>query len=400
MSKIGAEWVNGSFSKTDEEGRAAAEKFQIASLVQGGASHFYTGEVRKHLDDPAKAREFLLGHFQKSDVKPSVIEKPDNLSFLAEPQLGQITTGIPPDYYGADYTFTASEEERFQAALKSFTFGARLAKEFWPGIKCQFPYGDPLYPVYFMRRSKEVRELMDGINVDIPVFDRMAENQIHQVSIHRCYIMAEELEKAGIKNPNLVMVEGPCLPSRPGSLTMNEQADNWVRVSLLLYGYGIAQQIGGWGIECAGYWGEQHYGGGIYNRIPFVTPKPSACALATMTRHINRKNFTKWLPTGSLSAYALQFQHYKSGDLTHVFWTVRGTRPVTLTVPKGGKITLFDSMDNTTVLPEKDGKVRFTISTSPCYIEGLTGDAVIALGEPEHADSQPGPSTVNRASVG
>ncbi len=400
MSKLGAEWVNGSFSKTDEEGRAAAEKFGVASLVQGGASHFYTGEVRKYLDDPAKAREFLHEKFEKGDVKPSAIEKPDNLSFLAEPQLGQITTGIPPDYYGEEYTFPKDDEERFQSALKSFTFGARLAKEFWPGIKCQFPYGDPLYPVYFLRRSKEVRELMDGINVDIPVFDRLPENQIHQVSIHRCYIMAEELKKAGIKNPNLVMVEGPCLPSRPGSLTMNEQADHWVRVSLLLYGYGIAQQIGGWGIECAGYWGEQHYGGGIYNRLPQVTPKPSALALATMTRHINRKNLVKWLPTGSLSAYAMQFSHYKTGDITHVFWTVRGTRPVTLTVPKGGKITFFDPMDNATVLPEKDGRVTFTITSSPCYIEGLIGDPAITLGEPEHSDSRPGPISVRLANPG
>ncbi len=400
MSKLGAEWVNGSFSKTDEEGRAAAEKFGVSSLVQGAHSHFYTGEVRKMLDDPAKAREFLLENFRKHDVKPSAIEKPDNLSFFAEPQLGQITTGIPPDYYGQDYTLTESEEARYQSTERAFVLGARVAKEFWPGIKCQFPYGDPLYPVYFLRRSKEVRELMDGINVDIPMFDRLAENQIHQVSVHRCYIMAEELKKAGMKNPNLAMVEGPCLPTRPGALTMNEQADNWVRVSLILYGYGINQQIGGWGIECAGYWGEQHYGGGVYNRLPFVTPKPSACALATMTRHINRKNFTKWLPTGSLSAYALQFQHYKSGDLTHVFWTVRGKRPVTLTVPKDGKITLFDSMDNATVLPEKDGHVTFTISTSPCYIEGLTGDAAITLGEPEHADSQPGPTAVRLANPG
>ncbi len=390
MSRLGAEWVNGHFSKTDEEGLAAAEKFRVASLVQGGPSHFYTAEIRKMLDDPAKAREFLMANFQKHDTKPSAIEKPNNLSFLAEPQLGQVTTGIPPDYFGMDYKLTASEEERYESALKAFVFGAKLAKEFWPGIKCQFPYGDPLYPVYFLRRSKEVRELMDGINVDIPVFDRMPENQIHQVSIHRCYIMQEELKKAGIKNPNLVMVEGPCLPTRPGALSMNEQADNWVRLSLLLYGYGIDQQIGGWGIECANYWGEQHYGGGVYNRLPHVTPKPSACSLATMTRHTNRKNFTKWLPTGSLSAYALQFKHYKTGEITHVFWTVRGKRPLTLTVPKDAKVTLYDSMDNATVLPVKDGQVTFPITTSPCYIEGLAADPGIALGDADHSDSKPG----------
>ena len=400
MSRLGAEWVNGQFNKTDEEGRAAAEKFGVRSLVQGGHSHFYTAEVRKMLDDPAKAKEYLLGMFQKTDVKPSAIEAPDNLSFLAEPQLGQVTTGIPPDYFGMDYTLTPSEEERYRSAERAFVFGARLAKEFWPGIKCQFPYGDPLYPVYFLRRSKEVRELMDGINVDIPVFDRMAENQIHQVSIHRCYIMQEELKKAGIKNPNLVMVEGPCLPTRPGSLTMDEQADNWVRMSLLLYGYGIDRQIGGWGIECANYWGEQHYGGGVYNRLPHVTPKPSACALATMTRHTNRKNLTKWLRTGSLSAYALQFKQYKTGDITHVFWTVRGKRPLTLTVPKGAVVTLYDSMDNATVLPETDGQVTFPITTSPCYIEGLAGDPEIALGEPDNSDSKPGAIAVRLGNPG
>ncbi len=390
MSRIGAEWVSGALPQSDEPGREAAEKFGVSSLVQGGGSHFYTAAVRKMLDDPAKARETLLENFRKYDVKPSAIEKPDNLSFFAEPQLGQVTTGIPPDYWGENYTFTKDEEDRYQGVEKAFVLGARAAKEFWPGIKCQFPYGDPLFPVYFLRRSKEVRELMDGINVDIPVFDRLAENQIHQVSIHRCYIMQEELRKAGMKNPNLVMVEGPCLPTRPGALTMDEQADNWVRLSLLLYGYGIDRQIGGWAVDCADYWGEQHYGGGVYNRLPLVTPKPSACALATMTRHINRKNFTKWMPTGSLSAYALQFTHYKTGELTHVFWTVRGTRPVTLTVPKDAAITCYDSMDNATVLPNKDGRVTFTASTSPCYIEGVTGDSAIALGEPDHSDARPG----------
>jgi len=400
MGKLGAEWVNGSISQTDEEGRATAEKFGIFSLVQGAHSHFYTAEVGKKLDDPAAAKEWLLEQFRKHEVKPSAIERPDNLSFFAEPQLGQITTGIPPDYYGEQYTFTKDEEERYQKAERAFLFGAKIAKEFWPNVKRQFPYGDPLYSVWFMRRSKEVRELMDGINVDIPVFDRMAENQIHQVSIHRCYVMQEELKKAGIKNPNLVMVEGPCLPTRPGALSMNEQADNWVRLSLLLYAYGIDRQIGGWGIECAGYWGEQHYGGGVYNQIPFVTPKPSACALATMTRHTNRKNFTKWLPTGSLTAFAMQYKHYKTGEQTHIFWTARGKRPVTLTVPADAKIIHVDQMDNETPLTVKDGQVTFTISTSPCYIEGLAIDPAISLGAADHSDSRPAADAVMLGNLG
>jgi hypothetical protein len=389
MSRLGAEWVNGTIHGPDEEGRAAAEKFKVRSLVQGGHSHFYSAQVRDRLDDPPKAREWLMEQFRKTDTKPSAIEAPDNFSLLAEPSLGQITTGIPPDYYGKEYAFTPAEEERFQSALKIFKFVAPLAKQFWPGVKCQFPYGDPVYPVYFMRRSKEVRELMDGVNVDIPVFDRPAEGQMHQVSIHRCYVLQEELKKAGIKNPNLVMVEGPCLPSRPGALTLGEQAENWVRLSFILQAYGIDRQIGGWGIECANYWGEQHYGGGVVNRLPHITPKPAACALATMTRRTNRKNLVRWLPTGSLSTYALQFEHYRTGDLTHCFWTLHGTRPMHIQVPRGAKLTLVDSMDNETPLVEKDGVVTFTISPAPCYVEGLQTIPALTLGEPDHSDARP-----------
>jgi hypothetical protein len=400
MSRLGAEWVNGTIHGPDDEGRAAAEKFKVRSLVQGGHSHHYTGRVREHLDNPEKASEWLLEMFQKSDTKPSAVEAPDNFSLLAEPSLGQISTGIPPDYYGKEYTFTPGEEQRFQSALNIFKFVAPLAKQFWPGVKCQFPYGDPLYPVYFLRRSQEVRELMDGVNVDIPVFDRPAESQMHQVSIHRCYVLREELKKAGLQNPNLVMVEGPCLPSRPGALSLGEQAENWVRLSLILQAYGIDRQIGGWAFDCGDYWGEQHYGGGVFNGLPHLTPKPAACALATMTRRTNRKNLNQWLPTGSLSAYALQFKHYRTGELTHCFWTVRGTRPVHLRVPAGAKLTLVDSMDNETPLQEKDGVVTFAASPAPCFVEGLKGDPVVTLGGADHSDARPAPLHTKLANLG
>jgi hypothetical protein len=108
-----------------------------------------------------------------------------------------------------------------------------------------------------------------------------------------------------------------------------------------------------------------------------------------MTRRTNRKNLVQWLPTGSLSAYALQFKHYRTGELTHCFWTLRGTRPIHLRVPAGAKLTLVDSMDNETPLQEKDGMVTFVASPAPCYVEGLKGDPLVTLGEPDHSDARP-----------
>src|SRR5690606_31726681 len=125
---------------------------------------------------------------------------------------------------------------------------------------------------------------------------------------------------------------------------------------LLLMGYGVRLFESGNGpFDCANYWGENHYGGGWLHRLPVAMPKESYVHYATLTRNLNRANFTKYVPTGSTSAFCQQFQHYKTGKLVHVFWTVRGKRDVTLAVPSGTTLELYDPHDNVTVLQEKDG---------------------------------------------
>jgi hypothetical protein len=120
------------------------------------------------------------------------------------------------------------------------------------------------------------------------------------------------------------------------------------------------------------------------NRIPVATPKPTYAAFATLTRHLNRKNFDGWLPTGSGSVYALAFKHYKTGALTHVLWTIRGTRELTMAAPAGAKVTVHDHMDNVTALPVKDGRVSFAISPAPRFVTGLGERPAISLGPWPH----------------
>jgi hypothetical protein len=189
------------------------------------------------------------------------------------------------------------------------------------------------------------------------------------------------------------MVEGPAVSAHASSLTLKENADNTIRLHLLLYAHGIDRLLASFGSECNGWYGEQHYGcGGDFTRTPLNCPRPVYPAMATMTRHINRKNLEKWLDTGSLSTYALQFKHYRTGKLTEVLWTVRGKRPVTLTVQGNAPVTLYDQMDNGTVLRPKNGRVGFIIDESPCYIEGLSGTPKVILGAPDHSDARPAPA--------
>ena len=57
-------------------------------------------------------------------------------------------------------------------------------------------------------------------------------------------------------------------------------------------------------------------------------------------------------------------------------------------------------MDNAVPASEKDGKATFTIGTSPVYVRGLTGDAKVTLGAPDHSDAKPGPNAVALADLG
>ncbi len=61
----------------------------------------------------------------------------------------------------------------------------------------------------------------------------------------------------------------------------------------------------------------------------------------TMTRHLNRANFAKFVPTGSTSTYCEQFKHYKTGKLIHVLWTIRGKRSVSVKGPAGDDAASF-----------------------------------------------------------
>jgi hypothetical protein len=394
--------------KTNPEVMVLARKNGLkAYKAFSGGDHYVTANFAGDLQQLglAAAKSNFLAKLAERYHEADEFHRPLFISFFPEPSIGMHTSGMPLSYDGLsetnDYVFTADEEKRFQWFLNGFVEGARIVKEYYPGVKCLMPHGDPGFPVPFLRRSPEMRQLLDGVTVDIPVFERLPEAQVHKVALHRLYQVREEFRKAGIPNPWMPMYEGPCLPTRPGSLSPDEHAALSVRDTLILLGYGIDFQTGGWSAFDAGsYWGEQHYGGGICDPVPLATPKPSYAAFATMTRHLNRRNFDKWVPTGSLSTYAMQFKHYKNNSLVHVFWTLRGQRPVTVSVPAGAAVEVYDSMDNATKPAIKEGVATFTVGRAPCFVAGLADAPGIVLGDADHSDAQPSAEAVQLASLG
>jgi hypothetical protein len=402
----GSEGFYGHYDVPDREVlEKTMEKFGMVSL-----KHFsrmdYSYAKRLMADLEKMPREDAIAKFvdgvAKTEIKPSKITLPLYMAFFPEPHIGMISSGSLPEYWGdAPYELTKEEREHFQKYLDAFLAGAPEIKKRWPDVKILIPHGDPMFTVFCLRESEEAKKYIDGVAVDIPLFERLPEQQTHQGTLHRLWQCKEEYRKAGKPDILMPMYEGPALPDRPGALTAKEMCDFTVRDTMILIAYGVNQLTGGFGAFQSGdYWGEQHYGSGFLERIPIVRPKPVYAAYATLTRHLNRRNFEGWLPTGSLSVYVVKFKHYKDDSLVHVIWTIRGTRPVTLHVPKGTTATVYDLMDNNKTISERNGKITLQASASPQFIEGLSESPRITLGEPDHSDAKPSDNALCLSNIG
>jgi hypothetical protein len=342
--------------------------------------------VFRNWEDPVKTAAFSNNTI--TAIRKYFGDSPELVTFYAEPAISrEMTAGNPPEYWGdPPYVMNVAESNSLANFMQTSRYVSEIVRANWPKAKILIPWGDPLFVVPMLRAGFP-RNLIDGSGLDMIGFERLPEQQIHQMSTHRLYILREEYRKAGITNPLLAYVEGTFEPTEPGALTWDEQAERYHRWTLISLAYGVERFYSGWfAYDCGDYYGAEHYGGcGIQRRIPYSDPKPAFVHYATLTRQLDRSRFAGWLPTGSHSVYGLKFDR-PSGPV-YVFWTVRGRRPVELELEQDAKLKVTDAMDNTDVLPSTGRRATITVGTSPIYVSGVESLKVASLGAPDHSDS-------------
>ncbi len=396
MAQAGAETNLSTYRTASPEIRELAEKLGYVSYKAFDGGVIYVNSFAyanaKYYDpgNPEATQKWLIEELKKYKVEKSPINKPEYILFFPEPGIGPITYGIWPTHYGEpDYKLTEQEKKSFQAQLEKFLLGARAVRKQWPDVKILLPHGDPHYTALFLRLSPEAREFIDGVGLDLPGFERTPEQPVHQVVLNRLYPILQDIRKYK-PNPYLAVVEGTCISSADYDTSFEDQANIATRNFLVLIGYGINNHASSNApFDCANYWGENHYGGGYCTRLPLAMPKLAYVSYATLTRHINRCNFVRYVPAGSSSTYCQEYKHYKTGKFVYVLWTVRGKRPVTVKLEPNQTIEDYDINDNATVLKEKNGTATFNIGQSPVYLEGLEKEINLVLGEPDHSDCLP-----------
>lgn len=326
--------------------------------------------------------------------------RPDHVFFYPEPHVSsRITEGHPHDYWGEpNVELTADEKARVRMFFVTAKCAAEAIRKTWPKLKIHIPWGDPLFIVPLLRAGFP-KELIDGSGLDLCHFERLPEQQLHQISLHRLYILRKEYERAGIPNPSLQYCEGIFVPTEVGAASWQQQMDYHVRWVLLSMAYGVQRFYSGWfGFDCGNYYGSEHYGGcGIQRRIPYCDPKPAYAAFATITDQLNQANFDGWLKTGSLTTYCLRFKGPKS--FVYTLWTLRGHRPVTLTLAADADVNVTDSMNNTNVIKSQGNKLTLLTAASAVF---LTGAEIVSVevGSPDHSDVKPVDGLVAMADLG
>jgi len=319
--------------------------------------------------------------------------RPDYHTFFPEPTISErLTHGSYPEYWnGEPYRYTANETNRFRFYYRSAEWGARVMRREFPDLKLLIPHGDGLFMVPLLRAGFPT-ELVDGCGLDNGGFERLPEMQLHQSATHRIYQLRKEFEKAGIPNPDLRFSEGIFVPTEPGACSWREQMDIYNRWSLINMAYGVKQFYSGWFLyDCGGMYGAEHYGGcGIIERIPHCSTKPGYAAFATMTDKLNEANYDSWLATGSLTTYALRFKGPRGNVYT--LWTIRGKRPVTLTLDREAEVSVTDVMNNTRTVKSRERTVVVTVDPSVTYIgfpDGRGEITAVEAGTPDHSDTAP-----------
>jgi hypothetical protein len=288
-------------------------------------------------------------------------------------------------FYTGDGDRDLTDEERTNVTdhIAKFTAIGRGIRAKYPQAQRILQWGNPLGTLAYMRGGMP-KDLVDGYGMDAPMFELFPESSNATGSVNELWMFRKETQRLGWPQLPIHWTEGPFFPTNPGALTTREQMDYQVRFLLLGIGYGVESfQAGIVPHDAGNYYGTEHYGAGIFHRIPLECPKPAVAAVATMTSMLCGADAVGGVDTGSLTTYCMGFQRVKDGAKIYALWRATGTLTAQVKV-RGTEATLTDAMGNATKLPVKGGAIEVPISPTPIWLTGVEKIESFTLGVPTY----------------
>ena len=242
-------------------------------------------------------------------------------------------------------------------------------------------------------RHKFPSELFDSLGNESPSYCHIPESQPPDClgNNSTLWIQRQLLDTYGYKDKPLSQCHEVCYPStNPGNLDCQTQADYFVRHAVHSLAWGIPAFRPGVITNVYGCYRWSDWGASGFCRMPpEMNVKPAFVSFATLTLMLDGAKFTREVPLGSPTLYGAEFSK-QDGSQVFVLWTVRGQRPLTLSLAGSGPWKWVDDQANETPLNVVDGKVEVKLTASPAYLVGKGQITAAAAGAPVYCDQPEG----------
>lgn len=334
-------------------------------------------------DDPEGQRKMIDIELAEAERLTKQMDKPTYF-YGGEWHLGRaVQYAARPNYTGdPDNGLTEEEKANAEHHARIFTAIGKEIRQKYPQVRKLLQWGAPLGTIAYMQTGL-TKDVVDGYGMDAPMFELIPEISNMTGCINNLWSLRQEAKRLGWPQLPIHWCEGPFFPTNPGALSETDQMTNQVRYLLLGMSYGIdGFEAGVVPHDAGNYYGAEHYGAGVFHRVPLENPKPAVAAIATMTSMLCGADPKGGVDNGNLTTYCMSFERAKDKAKIYALWRIRGTSSVKIKV-KGDKAMLTDAMGNPTKLTIDGGAVTVELNSSPQWLTGveITG---FELGEPKY----------------
>lgn len=324
-------------------------------------------DLAKRLENDPRALTNVLIFHEHAISGPHIMRTPD------------VFTGRSP------YRLDEQEQARFDTLWNEALETARSVRSRFPKAHLALGNGNPHLLEEFLRH-KFPSELFDSRGNECGSFMRMPETQPTDFVANNAGLWMDRkiLDHYGYGEKPITQcyeVGYPC--TNPGNLTLDEQADYFVRHMIHSLVWKIPVIRMGSITDMGNSYYHSNWGAsGLCFAKPDVRPKPSYVAVATLTRQLDGATFRRIVPTGSTAVYAVEFADPDGGYVT-AFWTLRGTRDVHLAGAADG-VAAVDGMSNSVEIRSTEVGAAVTVGSSPAYVSSSKPLEIVRLDAPTY----------------
>lgn len=290
----------------------------------------------------------------------------------------------PPEIHGEKYVAqdAARDEELFELGMKAAKF-----------IRARFPQlkiiagnsGGSSGMIAVLLRRGFPREHIDYLGNEA-TGQTFAPEKLLPHTTGGIWLMGETARKFGYDIPLTACFEFTSRAER--DLGAQRHAEWYARDMLIGLAYRFPT-ISPAGIEDVGNAYYDHLWGasGLCQRTPLHYPKPAYVALATLTKVLDSVKLVRQMPTGSSSAYALEFE--RGNERIYALWTPRGQCEMEFEFPTDTAATQVEFYGRPHSLKTNAKRLTITAASAVNYIISPIAATSITAGKRAFPNHQP-----------